>query len=829
LLHFPHHFETEFTMPRFAFALVALLALSAGSSAAEPKLTPEDARYLDKLIADFLFDPTGAEWVSGLFPHHSHLWSEPGTRGGWLVRGKGGAGHRVFFTDGDNQPAPPGITGADFVAACKARYIRPERETENEAFDRMLRCASVSDQADLTLAAWLHRLGHDDLAARALAAARTRAAHQVRIWKVPGPRALLRRQLAESLAFELLDAYERRADEVALERGNKLFKLYLDVVRSADWRYWQVESIVADLHRRNKAGTLGQRTRWSSENTLPDETAQRVAALIEALEDVTFAINQFTLSFETLRDDWRIKALVAVGEPAVPALVDAFEKDARRTRSAQHPSVREPILLALEGIMRVQVVKQLTNEELLGYPGGRADTVKEAAAQLRTHWQTFGKFPFDERMMKILTDPRSGDRVCRDAARNLVERNTASNAHWFPMLFGNRVIAKFSNPTAAEAILAARDRHLKPGTRAHEPRPGGNWTWETRWGDYLGALVALGDHRIGPAVAKRAAAETDMLARVRLASAAFQLAAPEPLEALAKELERGTLRADPPAPPPDRPHWQTSDEALGELGHVICELAQNNSPAVDRSLWALADPKHPHHRATVALLVRHSSAWQDEEELFRHPYWIAVARQALGDTTLTGRTCKFEDGRLVYAHRWNTQLCLTPDELADPKVRRDRADERVCDRLAAKLSRSLLGAPAFHPLHVESEGQFAGVVAATGRYERRYRRLTWIETSRLSRFDWRSHFFVPDIKPLNRAATADDVASGDAVFHLSGKGKPANVPLPAWVTLKDKSCGLAVQAEIDATGTTVYGVICKSGMRAVPESEVDKVEPVAKK
>ena len=92
----------------------------------------------------------------------------------------------------------------------------------------------------------------------------------------------------------------------------------------------------------------------------------------------------------------------------------------------------------------------------------------ETAKQLRTYWKAYGRMPFDERMMKTLTDPKAGFEAVREAAYNLAnlgEKRTLST-----MVFSDRdedsatrpnpAVAKFTKPTVAEAILAAMDRDL---------------------------------------------------------------------------------------------------------------------------------------------------------------------------------------------------------------------------------------------------------------------------------------------------------------------------------------------------------------------------------
>ena len=428
--------------------------------------------------------------------------------------------------------------------------------------------------------------------------------------------------------------------------------------------------------------------------------------------------------------------------------------------------------------------------------------------------------------MKILTDPRSRGLTCLSAARNLVELNDTSNRDWIAKLFGKAIFIKFSNPTTAEAILAAHIRHRNAVANGDE-KPIGYRRVFSR-GDFLPILVWLNDQRIAPALAKLAAAEGDLRERLMFASTAFELGEPRPLESIARALEAGTLKMRP-LPSPEDTRWSEEDDEMGELGEVISVLSVFENPHIDRALWALVNTKHPYHRVTVALLIRHGSALRGRDELFRHPYWIGIARQSLEDTTPTGRTWKFENGRCSCSTRWTIFMLGTPDELSNPQLRRDQAVERVCDLFAAKICGSCVGSPAFHPLRVDCQEQLTEIITTVGRFDQRYRPLQWRETRHFGANSWRGYHFLPIIKPLNRAATFADVATGDAVFHLDGKGKVADVALPAWVNLKDHSRGLVVQAEIGADGKTIYGVIFRQGMRAVPAAEVENVEPVVKK
>jgi hypothetical protein len=134
------------------------------------RLSGEDAKYLNKLLKDFLFDPAGAERVSVKVIVRS-VWgsaSEVPTDG-WYVPGKNGKPGRVYFTDGASiaAPAEDAREKVDFVAKCKARYSDKKPAKEEDVFGRMRRNAvGAVEGDDLAIAAWLHRLGHDDLVAK---------------------------------------------------------------------------------------------------------------------------------------------------------------------------------------------------------------------------------------------------------------------------------------------------------------------------------------------------------------------------------------------------------------------------------------------------------------------------------------------------------------------------------------------------------------------------------------------------------------------------------------------------------------------------------------
>jgi hypothetical protein len=823
----------------------AILLFLVAACTADPKLSSDDAKYLDKLLVECLFDPTGAERIRGEFPFYSP-WGGSGTvtREGWLVREKGKS--RVYFADGFSLPAPDKFVAINFVDACKERYAeKPKKENDrDDVFDLMERTGrGVLGDSDLAFAAWLHKLGHDELAEKALSIARKQAAaegERRRDTVPPDPRGLLRDGLAWESFAGLVHAYVNHADELALAYGNHFFKKYADhFVRNR--HYSQAEQIVGELNRRKREGRFGADGKCLVPTELPVELNKKIAALITALDEVD-ARQSGQPGGVNLGEDWRVKSLIEIGEAAVPALIDAFDTDTRLTRSVHfwrdfsHDrtvlSVREAELVALMSILRVQVFEPASTGDNFTARGEK--TAKEIAVQLRKYWDTYGKFPFDERMMKILTDAKASSSACREAAENLAtigDRRAIGTTVWTTGWFGKRgekanpVIAKFSNPTVAEAMLKALDRELKETANKDEDA-----SWKQRHldgaeEDYLDALVFLGDKRIAPELAKRSAVAA-LDSRRRFALAAFRLGEPKQLEELANAFEAGTLKLSGLDAKPDRIGSRPVPE---ELSGLIFTLTAVRTPATDRALFALADAKHPYHQCMLDVLSDPHNSW-DKRFWFRHPYWLLVVRRTLDDTTPTGTVYKIQGNRLTYKAKDGSGSGGIPAELADPKLRKAEAAERVCDQVAAKVSSSVVGLPTFHLMRTDSEDALKAMKEAIERYSTRFRQITPEERDVFgtSPFD---PTFIPSIKPLTQAATADDVSAGRALFHLNGKGKPGGLALPALVTLRkegnnDPVRGLAVQAEIGADGAIVYGVIFKHEMRAVPTADVEKVVPV---
>jgi hypothetical protein len=167
------------------------------------------------------------------------------------------------------------------------------------------------------------------------------------------------------------------------------------------------------------------------------------------------------------------------------------------------------------------------------------------------------------------------------------------------------------------------------------------------------------------------------------------------------------------------------------------------------------------------------------------------------------------------------------------------AEERACDRAALKIQDLLFGLPAYHPLQKDAAANLELMKKTFDSFSHEFRRMTSLEMQGLETYNqYGGVVFVADFRPLARVATADDVKAGKAIFHLEGKAAPSKLALPAVAVLAPSAArtrhsrstarALIVQAEIDADGKTVYGIVGDGPPRAAKSGEVTSVEPLKK-
>lgn len=782
-------------------------------------LFEEDAVYLEYLLQDFLFDPRRAVRVrlqesssddcDGQYSIRRLRALSGRTSEGWLVRGRDGSPDRVYFTDGGSIPAgtvKPVV--CNFEQCCAHMFCGDK---------------SGFDPADdpLALAAWLHRRGFDNLAARALAAARSRD---------EDPRERLREKLARHAITQFRSAFISHADLEALAHAERLSRLYPEYVEE----YRSLPLIVADLKRRQRDGTLGK----SAEKSLPREFAKwdvqaRLKYLIRSLEDID----------ELSSDEVHIAALVDLGDAAVPALIDVLEHDDRLARGprlnafgpfrhrryADCVSVGSLALEILGAILRVEYLDPYNDAVKVDgeFPAG-------TATDIRLYWARYGHLPFNDRMMSVLTDSnaRVGARI--DAAEELIAANQVSPRSWTKerrhysgaVSQPSALLAKYTSPTVQQAIFDAmnqeRARHKSGLTESRDNR-------ERMDSRFVHCLVSLGDSRAGPELALRAAQASSSSKRFLFARAAHELGVSGELVSVIRDIGAGRfeLSSDP-----------ASDSLVsfdgGPFGHLVAQLIRCGLPEADEALYLLADPRHPLYPLAAASALKEDNIdrWSGSSPL-RHPVRLMILAQRLTDFQTTGVHYYLRGDEIEVMGGQDRRRTRYRDKAPATAHWLEHAEQRVADKMADRLAQMVVGLTTSHPLRPDADARLAKVSAEIALYSRRFRHLDWKEMDH-----WNLRFldtaYIPDLRPLGRPATDADVKLGRAVFELNGRGAVPKLKLPVWLVLKSEakerrpSYGLVVQAETDLDGKLVYGVIFRHEIRAVRADEVARIEPYDK-
>ncbi len=616
------------------------------------------------------------------------------TRQGWLTPRSAKQPVYVYLGSDDNLttvPAGATLENLDFTALCRKRYgasqTPPPRNVPvyGPAND-------FEAIADLVNATWLHRLGEDKLASEALERARE---------QVPTPGDITGKQspansdtaMVESMQEKLagydyqrmIHAFMLRADEDALAEDQRLMKLYPKQAA----RLGQPETVVVDLDRRRKKGSFGKTPPKELPSAYSDwKASEKLAYLIDTLDEVD-ARQQSHPGFGDLLGDPRIAALADLGDAAVPALIDTIDSDNRLTRAVfdSFEDQPEPILLSVRQAAFMTVMAILRVRVFQPGVADRAMTIKEAedrkqiVAALRAYWRAKGSLAFEARMMKQLTDLKATRVAWRDAACNLGDPQTprvvmgdeSGNMVWSAGMSqdaakSNVAALKFSNPTAAEAMLAALDRDLAAqNARPTAPDDGQNpfvTSLRKQSEDierrkiedaYLSPIMQLGDHRIAPELVRRGAAAKTLRARCQLALAAHLCGDSEPLKRFCHDFEQGKLelpRISEITEKLDMVADRMLQQRVQDLVEVITSLIASHLPEADKALDALADPKHPQNKFAARLLlgsrlIEHLSSMpsfmHSDIELSWHPYCLAVLRRELDNEQPTGLVSRAKD------------------------------------------------------------------------------------------------------------------------------------------------------------------------------------------
>ena len=476
----------------FAPLAVAALCFAAAPASAQEQLSAEDRKALEETLKTTVYDPPAGARRCRLKLRVRTVWGQEGLveREGWALQNAAGQ-TEVRLADGWLVPDPQEVKPFDFAKGCAALVQAIEAQTQPPP--------EASREHPLALAAWCLRAGEEGLAAVFLGLAR----QELNAVKARAPKdqvaalkldMVLRGHLTWQAYAGMVHAFMARADAEA-----ELYAKHLQARYPEETKGTQVALILADLARRRAAGTFGKTpdaTSLRQLQALPPST--RVAAAVAVLDEID-ARQQSQPGGVDLANDPRVVALIDCKELAVPALLEVLEKDRRLTRSVHFwrdfnqdrtvLSVAEAALVALQSILRIRVFEPRTSGDNFTIRGPKA--AKMAAEKLRDYWNANRGMSLPERLRRSLTRTQAKPEDWRRAATELGRLGrdrrigTTLGGDQVSESEGENPALALSEPSAAEAILAAMDRdlaqHLEapgrdlPGPRGRGPprRAGG--------------------------------------------------------------------------------------------------------------------------------------------------------------------------------------------------------------------------------------------------------------------------------------------------------------------------------------------------------------------
>lgn len=766
-----------------------------------------------------LVDPRGKLYMrQTVVAHHTwsssggmyvDLWAEPYATAaiqlGWHLDR-----HRVFTVDRS-------ALCIDFVADCEAQLRR--FETERDATWSMMDETSIGATGSATplmRAAWLYRLGHEELAARMLKHA----------WYGndfdDAPRTL-RRDLGWRYFAGAVHAFIHGDDRSALDHARMLRRYYPDVM---DEFGTPCSVLVADLERRERAGKLGYYPVADPEPGFPVgfdgwNTARKVEWLIDALDQVDRRQRSQPGGVD-LASDWRVQALIAIGDPAVPKLLDTLESDERLTRSMHFwrdfsqwrwvLSVREAALIALMSILQYRVFEANSTGD--NFTLHEPDGIKPVVEKLRGFWAQWSHLSFNERMMAVLTNPESDVNQLLDAATNIAFRGrrvygtTVWSTQWQSIAHTgpNPAVEQFSNPTAAEAILGAMQEHVNSFQVAYSVE---RIAVEEA---YAACLVELGDPRI---VEKLDGYR--MVSHVRykrlFATIMYRLGDDGAMRSYLQGVLDGGIQLEGAGD-------QREASYANELKNLLALLGEIDLPAARELRLALLDGSSPYYRAMRNTLLRRDSS--QFSEWCEQAFALDFLRVLLDDPCVMKEVrCRF-DGQWVSLPFTDVYTPGVPEYVDKSRIPPDGVQVRVCDMAAFRLNQLVAGLPETHPLAFDQDSRIGRMRLAFDKRRGSLRMITlaeWQVVGESWQMDW---VLAPPPRPVSSAPS--DVEAGRAIFALPSSSTSHPENLPARGKLKDGTGVLIVQKETDLFGKVWYGVVSTHEVRRAGEAELRDIQ-----
>ena len=804
----------------------------------QAQLTSTEKQFLDQLFSDFLRKPAQHEQRVKLKVLVRDAWggSQKIERAGWWNASEA----KVYFADGEwvGVTSKDSLQKVDYIQSCRTKYLSKKRQSTAARME--LQSLGMLQETLLVDVACLYVLKEEKLA------------QQILYTKAPVKLNELLEQLRGSLAWnayaQLVHGYMVRADSEAWTHGQRFLKLYADQLR----HYPQAKALIEDLERRKKEGKFESKALEKTPKSYNSWTdAKKIEYLIASLDEVDQR-QWGQPGGVALGRDWRVKALIALGDVPVEALIDVLEFDHRFTRSVhffRDFSTNRTVLSTKEVAVTVLMAtlgKKLFEPVSTGdnFTARGRNQAQKMAMYLRDYWQKNKGKSYAARQMEILLNAELPSDQRRLAAYNLTKglKKYMPGTTVFTQIEvqypeqkelkqpkQNQLIQEFNNPSVAEAILEAMYQDLAKAKDAYyDPKR----KIETV---YLQALMDLKDTRILQQLNQKYQEAPYSRLKRKLAYACHVLGNPKPYQAFAKLLKAGSIKIDALN---INARDLRADPGFQEIQNMVLDLTYIHTLEMDQVLNAFSQPSHPYFpyikRSIYQVTTGISFPSFGEQYWFYHPYFFKFLYPRLSDqVVLEGAWAKVDtkDKQVIVKSEGGTTY--SKNDFKRLNERNENLKIRNCDFTAYHLSNFLWGIPPFSLLlNPQKMDTFIKEQKAWLQRFSRFRLLSPQEKKALELNDYEI-CFVPVLQK-DRAATIQDVQKGEALFELTGQGTVAkDLALPAIGVYKNTQGKLEkyliLQAEVDAKTRKMHlGMIGANGIKIVTKDSLVKIESLKK-
>jgi len=561
-----------------------------------------------------------------------------------------------------------------------------------------------------------------------------------------------------------------------------------------------------------------------------------------------------------LHEDWRVHELIKLGDTVVPRLIAVIETDKRLTRSVHFwrdfsPSrtvmnVKEAALSAIMSIWQDPIFRPVSTGD--NFTSRGEEQAQILAKQLREQLATYGNKTLDERNLEIMLDTSKSFRERRKAidvlARFGIDRGIGTTV-WTDRLKENAfdvnpLIQKYTDPPLYQMIyevmqaeLADYDQEkgytdfvvdeLQEDTRTIN----GRYYIEN---SYFYDLTRLGDTDV--LALYKAIYQTSKSTRLQRQAAyhSYWLGDSTLWEDYCLRLQKGEIKIPRLKQKKgdyynNKPKHQLRFVALED---ILLALHRIGNKISLETTAKITSPKHPYYPIVEDRLLwackgyegssgfDFKDAWENPAFCFRiYSSFLQKKKYADVDVYL-GESGGTFDRRISL--RLHPMWYRSDFEESKQKA-------RICDLAAIKLYQLIWGIPISHPHLKDKDERIARQQAFLKRFKK-LRRISTYEYNHINDLSLGARY-IPDLKPLERPATPQDVEEGKAIFSLSNS-RIKEMSLPAWGIVKAHQAykkpmkAIIVQAEVAADGTLYYGAFTEDGPKKYRAEELIEIQPI---